>query len=171
MKLFFALWPDEETREHLEAMQQRLLPLTGGRATLPSTLHLTLCFLGEVPSARLDELLTIGGRIKAKAFDIPINKVGCFDSAKVAWAGSKAPSPALVNLQSAIQQGVSKAGFDVDPRPFRPHISLVRHLPKSFETMSTLEIPWAVSGFSLVVSRADASGVRYELLKTWPLNP
>ncbi|HEX9390089.1 MAG TPA: RNA 2',3'-cyclic phosphodiesterase [Usitatibacteraceae bacterium] len=169
MKLFFAIWPDADTREQLHAMQTRLLPLTGGRGTVPATFHLTLCFLGEVASARLDELLAIGGAVKARAFDIRINKVSCFDSAKVGWAGSKLVAPALMNLQAAIQQGVSQAGFNVDPRPFRPHLTLVRHLPQSFETMSTQELQWPVSGFSLVVSRADAAGVRYELLKTWLL--
>ncbi len=169
MKLFFALWPDVSTREHLHSMQARLLPLIGGRGTAPNTFHITLCFLGEVDPARLNILTAIGSEIDGRTFEMQINKVSCFEKAKVGWAGSKQVSQPLVELQAAIQNAVNAEGFDIDRSTFRPHITLVRHLPQAFETMSTQGVRWPVSGFSLVASLPDAGGVRYELLKTWAL--
>ena len=169
MKLFFAIWPDADTRKHLHAMQAKLLPLIGGRGTAPDTFHITMCFLGDVDPARLNILTAIGSEIDGKAFEMQINKVSCFEKAKVGWAGSTQTSRPLMELQAAIQNEVNAEGFDADPRAFRPHITLVRHLPQPFETMSTQDIRWPVSGFSLVASLPDGDDGRYELLKTWPL--
>ena len=171
MKLFFALWPDTPTRQRLHLMQTRLLPLTGGRGTSPDTFHLTLCFLDSIDPDRMNSLTAIGSEISGKAFEMQIDTVQCFEKARVGWAGSTQIPQALLKLQTSIQYDVGAEGFDADPSPFRPHITVMRHLPKPFETISIKEIPWAVRDFSLVASLPDATtgGVRYKVLKTWAL--
>lgn len=169
MKIFFALWPDAGTRERLHVMQGRLLPLTGGRGTAPDTFHLTLSFLDGVDPERMNSLTAIGSEINGSAFEMQIDTVQCFEKAKVGWAGSTQIPQALLKLQASIQRDVRAEGFDADPSPFRPHLTVMRHLPKPFETISIKEIPWAVSDFSLVASLPDAGGVRYKVLKTWAL--
>jgi 2'-5' RNA ligase len=169
LKLFFAVWPNEEVRAHLEATQAKLVRLHGGQTTTPATFHLTLCYLGEITPSRLDALMAIGASIDQRGFELKFDKVGCFEKAKVGWAGTRQIAHLLIALQTALQQAIAAAAFPVDPRPFRPHITLVRKLPQAFETMSAQETRWYVNSFSLVVSLPDEAGVRYEVLKTWPL--
>ena len=74
-----------------------------------------------------------------------------------------------MNLQSTLDSLVVKAGFPLDLRPFRPHITLVRNLPQPFTTMSTQDFIWPITAFSLVETRKNSGGAPYEILQVWPL--
>jgi len=48
-RLFFALWPDEATREQLAHITRKAVRGSGGRPIPVENLHSTLVFLGSVP--------------------------------------------------------------------------------------------------------------------------
>ena len=169
MRVFFAVWLDADTLTAIEAVQTRLFELTGGRPMVPETIHLTLSFVGEIAPDRLAELITIGNKIRQRSFQFHINKISCFEKSRVAWASSKQVPEALLKLQSTIDSQVVKAGFPLDIRPFRPHITLIRNLPAPFETMSTQEFTWPITAFSLVQAHQNTGGAPYEILHVWPL--
>lgn len=169
MRVFFAVWLDADTLTAIEGVQQRLLAISGGRAMVPETMHLTLSFVGDTSPDRLNDLMAIGAKIHQSAFHFLINKVSYFEKSKVAWAGTKHVPSELTKLQGAIHGLVAKAGFPVDPRPFRPHITLIRNLPQMFDMMSTQDIIWPITAFSLVKVNQSGNGAPYEILQVWPL--
>ena len=56
LRLFLALWPDDDTRTALLAWQQAQTWPATARLTRPDDLHLTLHFMGAVPQSALTEL-------------------------------------------------------------------------------------------------------------------
>lgn len=170
LRVFFAVWLDADTLTAVEAVQSRLLDISGGRLIVPETIHLTLSFVGDIMPERLDELVAIGNQIRLPPFQFCINKISCSETSRVAWASSKQVPEALMNLQSTLDSLVVKAGFPLDLRPFRPHITLLRNLPHPFTTMSTQDFIWPITAFSLVEARKNSGGAPYKILQVWPLH-
>lgn len=93
-------------------------------------LHLTLKFLGEQPEhaverlARSVDLVAYGHR----AFPMRLGGVGAFPAfrrARVVWMGV-APEPRVELLHHDIEVACGDLGFEMEGRPFRPHITLAR---------------------------------------------
>ena len=56
MRLFVAVWPDDETRRRLRGLELELGQTRGLRFVGPARWHVTLRFLGEVDEARVEPL-------------------------------------------------------------------------------------------------------------------
>ena len=65
-RLFFALWPDDATRDALDRTGKWLHRHWGGRRMRADTLHLTLAFLGDTPAAARDAFLPMIDAIRAE---------------------------------------------------------------------------------------------------------
>jgi len=93
-------------------------------------IHLTLKFLGDVSSANVD-LLTQMLRDEADscpAFDISVGGLGSFPNSKrarVLFIGIQAPAE-LEALQRGIESTCTRLGYESDPRPFSPHLTIGR---------------------------------------------
>lgn len=125
-RLFFALWPDPASRAALARMQQQV----AGRAVPAANLHLTLAFLGRQPGAALAPLRQILAELDCPALTLNIDCFGHFSGQRIAWAGMRAPPPALLALQAALVARLRLAGFEPDAHgPFRPHVTLARQAP------------------------------------------
>lgn len=170
-RLFFALWPDEVTRQALVAHRDALAHETRGRAMRPDTLHLTLAFIGEVADLRVPTLLACGDRVRARQFSLPTDCTGYFQQPRVAWLGCSAPPPGLLALQRALYQQVSAGGFALEDTPFRPHITLVRNCKVEPSPKAIAPIDWRVESFVLVHSNLTPGGPMYRVLKHWALAP
>lgn len=169
MKVFFAIWLDTYTLTAIESILKRLHATTGGRPMVPEAMHLTLSYVGEVAPERITELIEIGNQVHKNAFQFTINKIACFENPRIAWAGSEQEPEELVLLQAEIDSLVAKAGFPLDPRPFRPHVTLIRNLPAPLATIAIQPLIWPVAAFSLVQTSDTASGLPYRVLHAWPL--
>ena len=169
MRLLFALWPDSETRLALAAHRLDIARLTGGRPTLPDTLHMTLVFSGNVPQKRLLELQMVASRVRAAAFEYRVDTAGCFAGSQVAWLASDTPPQALFDLQKTLFKAVADADFDVDPRTFRPHITVTRHITSVVEPWPITPCAWKINKFALVSVEQSANSVNYEVIDEWPL--
>jgi 2'-5' RNA ligase len=168
--LFFALWPDNTVRLKLARYRLDLARACEGRAVRPDTLHLTLVFIGEVPETRVAELAACGDRVTARLFDLVMDTAGCFDMARVGWLGCSQPAAALFDLQFALRSEAAQAGFGLDPRPFKPHVTVVRNVGFPFEPQQLPGINWQVRSFSLIESIPAESGPAYNILDTWELS-
>ena len=165
-RLFFALWPDDAARESLAAHGLRLAAQLEGRPVPPEKIHLTLAFLGDV-AGREDRARAIATAIRSRRFEIRIDRVGTFRGAKVAWAGVTRPAVALIDLQAALESALRAAGFELEARAFRPHLTLVRRISRT-QAMTPIDpIAWMAREFSLV--RSDTGTGRYERRGEWNL--
>jgi 2'-5' RNA ligase len=169
-RLFFALWPDETTRQALVAHRDALAHESRGRAMRPDTLHLTLAFIGEVADLRVPTLLACGDRVRARQFFLPTDCTGYFAPPRVAWLGSRVPPPDLLALQRALCEQVAGGGFTLEDTPFRPHITLVRNCMVEPSPRNIAPINWHVESFVLVHSTTTPGGPMYRVLKHWALD-
>lgn len=169
MRLFFALWPDDETRLALAQHRLEVARLTGGRPTLPVTLHLTLVFAGNVPQARLLEMQMLAARVRAEAFNYAIDTAGCFAGPAVAWLASDQPPAELFSLREALQTAMKQADFDVDERKFRPHITVARHVTSIVEPYAIRPTKWRIDEFALIQAEQEGNSIQYDVIDRWPL--
>lgn len=121
--LFYALWPDDQTRTELAKLQARI----HGRLTRPQNLHLTLAFLGPQPEALLPVLRSILAHLDAEPMDLEIDRLGYFSKNRIAWAGMHTTPPALSHLQKVLVQELTRKGIACEAsKVYRPHITLAR---------------------------------------------
>jgi RNA 2',3'-cyclic 3'-phosphodiesterase len=169
MQLFFALWPEDRVRLALAPHRLECARMTGGRPTLPVTLHVTLAYVGRVSEDRIPLLKEIAGSIRMPTFDYDIDLAGCFEGAGVAWLSSDAPPKALHKLHQKLQAAIASQGFEIDTRKFRPHITVARNIAHAFEPYPVTPVKWTVRQFSLVGAKRNDGGTHYEVLETWSL--
>jgi 2'-5' RNA ligase len=97
----------------------------------PGGIHLTLKFLGNIPSKRVTEITEA---IKEAArgispFHLEISGLGAFPSlrqARVLWVGIGGEVDKLSRLQQNIDSTLAPRGFAKEERPFVPHLTLAR---------------------------------------------
>lgn len=164
LRLFFALpCPLDLARSICRWRDELAL---GGRPAAVDCLHLTLAFLGQQPGARLEELQVLAAGIEAQPFALQLDRLGGHRG--ILWLEPSAPPPALLALAGELQQRLLAAGIAVDSRPFRAHLTLLRHAgarPREAHP----DFLWPVERFALYASEPTARGVSYRELGGWPL--
>lgn len=168
LRLFFALWPDEATRQGLERTGQWLHRFWGGRRTREPSLHLTLVFLGSVPASKLETLRELAGAVRVAPFTLLLDRTGCWARKRIGWLGAGTVPAELERLVAELQAGLEAAALAFDKRPFVPHITLLRKATCA-EAPGCQAIEWTIGGFALVESFSAAQGTEYRLLGEWPL--
>jgi len=174
MRLFIAVNFDNFVKQQLLEIQELLrLQSTRGNFTRPENLHLTLAFLGETPEDKVPLILKIIDDVQALAdlpFKLSFTHTGCFTHShkELWWIGAAKDDPGLSRLE-AIHVGLIKrlsdAGFQVDKRPFNPHITLgreVRHLEQI--TLNCSGIKVKVERLSLMKSEHIGGKLTYSEL-------
>ncbi|WNB93091.1 RNA 2',3'-cyclic phosphodiesterase [Bacillus sp. NEB1478] len=101
----------------------------------PSDYHITLAFLGKTEKQQLNILFPLLDEIVAsfKAFELNINHFGFFGKAenpRIFWAGVE-EQECLFDLQRQIAEACHEAGFSLEKRPYKPHITLSRKFNES----------------------------------------
>jgi len=126
MRLFVALDIDPSIQQRLDDYIRILQPrFSGVRFVRSSNYHVTLKFLGELPTA--DAVRKRLHTIHESSFEIKAGGVGFFPDARsprVFWAGINAP--ALPGLACKVSQALEPLGFPLE-REFRPHLTLARN--------------------------------------------
>ena len=174
VRVFFAIWPDDAAQKQLAALTERLQSesLCSGRKIQPENIHLTLVFVGEVDSGKLAALCRAADGIKSsgpRAFDVVIEEIHYWKHNRIVNAAiSKIPQK-LMNLASDLQDALSVAGFSIERRAYKPHITLMRKA--SCRTLPELAEPiaWRAIEWMLVKSEQTSDGSVYIPIGRWPL--
>jgi RNA 2',3'-cyclic 3'-phosphodiesterase len=131
VRLFFAIAIPPE----VQAALGRIRASEGGdyRWVEPSSLHVTLAFLGEQPQARLADLQAIGAAAASASHGgvLKLGEPGSFgarSAPRVLWIGLAGNLAALHDLQTRLAAGLRQAGLahEQEQHPFRAHITLAR---------------------------------------------
>jgi 2'-5' RNA ligase len=178
VRLFVAVWPDDDTRRRLGGLELELGRTRGLRFVGPSRWHITLRFLGEVDEARReplgDALLECGA-----AFPGPLEcrlgpGTGWFSGVRVL----QLPATGLDGLAAAVRTATRPFAPDpADPEPpFNGHLTLARSRGRrlgvaALGEMSGLpfEAAFEVSTMDLVASQPSPEGHVYTTLVRAPL--
>lgn len=184
MRLFVAVELSEAIREQVRALLDGLKrDVPEVRWARPEALHVTLKFLGEVESERVDPLCEALERASGAGapppFDIEVEGLGTFGDRKrprVVWAGLRERTGALEELQGAVEQACEALGFPLEERRFHPHLTLARikgpmpSLGRALATRSGVRLGSAqVGSFALVRSELQPDGALHTVLKRFAL--
>jgi 2'-5' RNA ligase len=170
-RLFFALWPNAKLQGALHDVGQQLQKAFGGRVVRTENIHLTLAFLGSVPTERIDELVGIGSLIMVKRFELKLTETGCWKRSAVGWIAPESLPEPLKDLVLDLRSRLLTAGFRVDNKPFAPHLTLVRKAKcKTTEAPPAATLVWPVARFALIASETLDTGPVYTPISGWPLH-
>ena len=111
----------------------RRLPPDCIRWVKSDSVHLTLKFLGQVPSDQIELItLSLKNALAAQhAFTLEVAGVGCFPDLhrpRVIWVGVKeeAAGHQLQHVQRVVENAISPLGYPTEARDFSPHLTLGR---------------------------------------------
>lgn len=163
-RLFFALWPDEGTRQRLAA----LVPNDAtGRWVSGNNLHVTLAFLGSVDKHVRSCVEHVASQANAQRFTLHLDEIGYWRKPRILWVGTSKPPSPLMQLLCSLNDGLITCGFKPERREFHAHVTLARKVHKPIAQRSIDPIPWPIDSFVLVESRTLSAGASYQVLRTW----
>lgn len=165
-RLFFALWPDEQTRTTIARLLRRVNQHHGGKQVHSDNLHLTLVFLGNVQLTQRQCVEKAADTISIMPFRLCLDHVGLFRGPRVVWLGIKETPDALKQLATNLQGAARHCGIQLDEKPFTPHVSLLRKVTQ-LNALHIEPVSWDVNEFCLVHSVSGPEGVEYRVVKTW----
>lgn len=188
VRIFVAVGISAEAREQLIDAVKRIrqeIP-QGVQWANPDGMHLTLKFLGNIPSASVGPLLDCLGPVAEghSHFPLRLAGLGMFPGRRkprVLWAGVDGDLDALSGLQQASEEAINALGYPPEQRPFRPHITLGRprrsvsdaQLSRIGSVVSVTTPPaqagWQVGAVDVMQSELHPSGARYTVLGSAPL--
>jgi len=136
IRSFIAIELPEEVREGLARLRKELERDEHKfvKWVAPGGLHLTLKFLGNIPSKRVTEIYEAIAEAAQgiSPFHLEISGLGAFPSlrqARVFWVGIGGEVDKLSKLQQNIDSALAVLGFAKEERPFVPHLTLARIRP------------------------------------------
>ena len=169
-RIFFALWPDDVTRNQIvESFKQLSIDKKQSRIVSFDNLHITLHFIGNVNQQKMDCLHSAAQTVNADSFNLELDHYGYFNKPKVLWMGLKQTPQALETLHKTLGASLAECEFEVERRPYAPHMTLMRKFPKPEAFEKTQPIGWQVREFVLVESLSIEGGVRYEVRERYAL--
>ena len=169
IRIFFALWPDAEIRDGLERRVRSLMLTPPARRVPDYNLHLTLHFIGNVLFDELACLQQQARQVEANRFELSVDGHGFFRQARVAWLGLERVPAALKQLHAELGERLQRCGYRAEVRPYHPHITVARKMNRAGNQPAFEPLRWKVDNFVLIESRATDTGVRYEVIETYPL--
>ncbi len=132
LRVFICLEIPDSIQSRIGALQRQLRGL-GGDVTWvnPGNIHLTLKFLGELPSSKIVPVQDVCARVSLNfgAISFEVSRADCFPSRKnprVLWVGLDSIPELLKQLHSELELGLLQQGFSIESRPFSPHLTIGR---------------------------------------------
>jgi 2'-5' RNA ligase len=187
-RTFIALEMNEALQRHLgEIITQMARALPNLRWVDPESIHLTLAFLGELDDQRLVAAIeaTENAAGQIAPFRYRLAQPGTFGSPRqprVIWAGIDDPTGTLTRLHRLLNRELEQHGFEIETRPFSPHLTLSRiKAPLKAGELQALQrvltdkaiMPsstyYRVAYLSVVKSELSRAGTKYTILRNCQL--
>ncbi|HEY6642264.1 RNA 2',3'-cyclic phosphodiesterase [Povalibacter sp.] len=168
-RLFFALWPADDLRARIERDTRAFVAQAGGRPIPAANFHITLVFIGDVPAAQIEAARIAAGAVTARSFSLSLDMLESWTGADVLVYSGEYPPPALGTLIDRLRISLLQQHFKLQRQTFKPHVTLVRKLPRRLPKQPLPRLEWPVNDFVLVESQAEESGSVYKVIGRWPL--
>ena len=169
-RLFLAIWPNRTACQRLADV------INGSRwpsetvLVRPENWHVTLHFIGNVPSTRLAEIVP--------QLEVPFDPFFITLKRRVSWDHLTVLEPdsitaPLASLHEQLAAALHKLHLPVESRPFRPHLTLARRnrneaQPRSHgvtESHVITPIRWRVKEYALVESKPGGHAIYTSLCR------
>jgi 2'-5' RNA ligase len=113
-------------REYIGALQEQLGHAGRGRFTRTDNLHITLRFLGELPTGAVPGLCAAIAEAGGGALTLEVGGARMMGKNGIAIAEVMGDTDALAALANRLEAALENRGYARETRPFRAHITLVR---------------------------------------------
>ena len=152
--------------------------LPGARWIDPENYHLTLRFIGDVDDSIAREVAWLLGQVRRKGFELRFDSLISFGGRRPrAVVATLAPTPALIELQAEHERLLQRVGLEPEGRKYTPHVTLARLRDSSSRQVADYlatralmrPLPFPVSRFVLLSSRASVGGGPYVVEAAYPL--
>lgn len=179
---FFALNLPQKTKEELNALCDKLkgeFPFS--RWVHELDFHITLAFLGHAEEDKLERAKNLVRRqICQTSFSLIIDHLGFFgrkDAPRIFWAGVQTEERLHI-VRKQVFSACEEAGFELEARPFSPHITLARkwqgdqpfHAAKfNDEKMLSNPLIFTANDVTLYQTHLDKTP-KYEAIASFPIN-
>jgi RNA 2',3'-cyclic 3'-phosphodiesterase len=165
-RLFFALWPDEFSRQRCAGILESL-DVDGGKGVPLANLHVTLVFLGNLPESSLGGLRAGADLISVQDITIRFDRLSFWKRAGALCLTATDTCPELDQLAHDLRELAEKLAITIESRPYKPHVTLFRHAAKLTETAFEPVI-WRSSSFCLAESVMEpGQASRYGIIQQW----
>lgn len=180
---FYALRLSMKTKEELKKYSDELKGnFSFSRWVHFQDYHITFAFLGSAPKERLTlsqqfvkQLLS-----EIESFPLTIDQLGIFgkkDSPRIFWAGVRREEQLHI-VRNQVYAACEQAGFQLETRPFHPHITLARKwqgespFPSTkLEEENKLFKPLIFDANEVVLYQTHLDqNPKYEAISVYPLN-
>lgn len=144
---FFALTLPDEIKTQLHSQFNPLKYSVPFKKWLhPADYHITMAFLGNASDAMREEALKlVQTELESeKKFELILDGIGIFgrqEQPRILWVDVK-KNQALFDIQQKVYQACTEAGFSLDKKPFKPHITIARkyHSETAFSLQTASEL-------------------------------
>jgi len=133
LRLFVALQLPSELKDALNQLQRTLRDSAGDavRWTPREQMHLTLLFLGSVPTSQLSQVVNhLQEACSAgQSLSLRAQGLGCFPDLRrpqVIWCGVEGQAECLQDFQKRVQNALRSWCEKIETRPYHPHLTLGR---------------------------------------------
>ena len=150
-RLFLALWPDPQLRHLLTQWRDAWGWSKGAAPVHADKLHVTLHFLGALPSERLHELLD-GFAVPFEPFRLDLTRAALWHNGIAVLEPDVTP-PALSALHADLAEALVTLGLLPEARRYRPHVTMARRATGSTLPQDGPLVLWDVRGYALVESK------------------
>lgn len=189
IRAFICIRLESALIEELSDLERRLesaLPKNVVRWNSPEQIHLTLKFLGSIPSTAIQNVRAAlqSACSEIAPFQLRAEGVGAFPglrSPRVIWVGLVGDLEILLTLQSQIDSATQRWSEDAEPRAFQPHLTLarvkapqqwaIRKIGESIQTAKFMsQHPWRVEQTFLMQSQLSPRGAVHTVIASAPLS-
>jgi len=194
MRIFVALDIDDIIRQRIARFMDGVREFApDARWVRVESLHVTLKFIGEQASDKVEEIKKTLASVQGEPFELNFRGYGFFPNPKAArvfWLGIES-GPALENLAKAVDEATFALGIPKEDHAFSPHLTLARggsgaprrekgdrpngRFQRLQEKLAAISAPEfgtiTAREFYLYESQLGQGGSRYTRLQGFPLKP
>ncbi|HZJ76248.1 MAG TPA: RNA 2',3'-cyclic phosphodiesterase [Oscillospiraceae bacterium] len=156
MRLFIAINFREEFKDAVQDIIQDIKKHSKkGRFVRNEHMHLTLEFLGDTPSNKVDLIKEAMEQVLCQKFTLQLSRVGYFKrrGGDIYWIGLK-KNQTLLKIQKDLHDLLLKKGFKLENREYRPHLTIGRRviMDRSFSPDEYIE---SLKELNITVDKID----------------
>ncbi len=156
MRLFIAINFEEKLKDEVQDIIQDIKKHSQkGRFVKNEHMHLTLEFLGEIPSQKVGLIEEAMDQVSCRAFTLQLSKIGYFKrrGGNIYWIGLK-KNQTLFKIQKELHNLLLKKGFKLESREYSPHLTIGRRviMDRTFNLDEYIE---PLKELNIIVDRID----------------
>src|SRR4029079_13782090 len=110
-----------------------------------------------------------GDAMPRNGASLAFDTLGAWRASGVAWVAPSVLPAALATLHARLHAALIEAGFALENRPFRPHVTLARRCVQPHPRQQSAPIHWSVRKMCLIRCGDGAEGPVHTTLAQWTL--